>query len=99
MIYQLFGRDRIRGIGVFMISVVPLVWLASFLWSTTNAIAAREDLKLSAPMRSLGLWVGSYFELEARWRYLRITKGKHAMLFDDGTTPNVESLVAYQRRQ
>lgn len=93
MIYQLFGRGRIRAIGVFMISVVPLVWLASFLWSTINVIGS-GDLNLSTPMRALGLWVGSYFELEARWRFPRITEGEHAMLFDDGTAPNVKSLVA-----
>ena len=94
MIYQLFGRGRIRGIGMFMISVVPLVWLVSFLWSTITVLDAREDLALSAPIRALGLWVGSYFELEARWRYPRVTEGKHAILFDDGAASNVEALVA-----
>ena len=94
MVYQLFGRDRIRGIGVFMISVVPLVWLATFLWSTINVLNTRQELSLSDPIRSLGLWVTSYFELEARWRYQRFTEGKHAMLFDDGTAPDVDALVA-----
>ena len=94
MIYQLFGRDRIRGIGVFMVSFVPLVWLAAFLWSTISLIESRGDLKLTTPLRALGIWVGSYFELEARWRCPRVTEGKHVMLFDDGSTPNVRSLVA-----
>ena len=46
------------------------------------------------PFRGLAIWTGSYYELEARWRYPRITDGKHVQLFDDGQTPGVQQLVA-----
>lgn len=94
MLIQLRGKDAIRAVAIFIFTLLPLVWMAAYLWSTINFIESRNDLRLNAPIRSMGVWVGSYFELEARWRYSRITEGEHVVLFDDGTNPHVDQMVA-----
>jgi len=86
------GKQRTWGIAMFMLTVTPLVWCTSVAWATLDT--GPTGLKFNLPFRTLGIWAGSWFELEARLRYPRITDGKHVQLFDDGQTPDVQQLVA-----
>ena len=88
------GSHRTWSIAIFLLTVTPLIWFASFTWHLINVANQRDDLRLTLPTRAFGIWVGDWFELEARWRYSRITQGQNVTLFDNGETPNVDKLVA-----
>ena len=94
VVRQMFRKShRTWSIAIFMGSLTPLIWCGAYAWSTIAVANNRGDLNLTLPTRALGLWVCGYFEMEARWRYPRITEGQHVQLFDDGKTPNVDLLV------
>ncbi len=92
---QFWRRQRIlQSMVVLMLTVTPLVWLGSFIWSAAATAHARGDLRLSSPIKAVAVWVGNWFEIEGRWRHPRVTEGRHVELFDDGDIENVEQLVA-----
>lgn len=91
----LIGRkQQTWAIAMFMLTILPLVWFTSLFWATVASVGGPAGLELNLPFRGLAIWTGSYYELEARWRYPRITDGKHVQLFDDGQTPDVQQIVA-----
>jgi len=80
-------------IGVFMLTVTPLVFFGCFIWLVLSLNQVRGDLRLSLPVRAFGIWVGDYFEIEASWQYPRLTEGEHVQLFDSGKLENPEQLT------
>lgn len=53
----------------------------------------RGDIVLNLPTKAFGIWLGSWLDLESRYRYSRSTSGQFVDLRDDGTVSNPENLV------
>lgn len=85
---------RTWAIGIFMLTVAPLVFFGAFIWLVFSLSQQRGDLQLSLPVRAFGIWGGNYFDLEARWKNPRLTNGKHVQLFDDGQIADPNELVS-----
>ncbi len=87
------GTRRTWSLAIFMLTLTPLVWLACFVGSSMSKFDRRDDIKLSQPLRALGLWAGNYFEVAAYWRYPRISEGQYVRLFDNGQPQQVAWLI------
>ncbi|MHC4399982.1 MAG: hypothetical protein ACYTG0_09905 [Planctomycetota bacterium] len=88
------GPCRLRAVGWLLVGATPLVWTGAYLTELVIDAHIKARRSLNAPVRVAGVWVSTMFDIEARWRYPRWTRGRHAVLMDDGQTLSPEKLVA-----
>ncbi|MHC4405779.1 MAG: hypothetical protein ACYTG0_39535 [Planctomycetota bacterium] len=87
------GPCRWQAVGWLLVGATPLVWTGAYL--TELAIQSHNrTFERNAPARVAMVWVSSMLDVNARWRCPRWTRGRHAVLMDDGRTPSAEKLVA-----
>ena len=87
------GPCRLRAVGWLLVGATPLVWICAYL-TELNLQARTRTFTLTAPARVTLVWLSSMMDIEARRRYSRWTRGRYAVLMDDGQTPTPEKLVA-----
>ena len=91
---RIVRRSRIAwGIGIWMITMTPIVIFGAFIWLVFSLSQSRGDMQLSLPVRAFGIWVGNYFDVEARWKNPRITLGEHVELFHDDDVEDPQTMV------
>lgn len=88
------GKARLPALGWWLLGTTPLLWFAAYAATIYIDATHRQPLRLDAPLRMLGGWSCSFFDLEARLRYPRWTPGQQTILIDSGQTPVPESLVS-----
>lgn len=88
------GPDRLRSLGWLLVGATPLVWTSAYVVGAIIDLHGNPNRALNAPVRVAAVWGSTVFEMEARWRYPRRTRGQHVVLIDNGRTPAVEQLVA-----
>jgi len=88
------GPGRLRAIGWLLVGVTPVIWIGAHVAHLLAAAHAKAPLVIDAPARVTAVWASSLFDIEARCRYPSRTRGRHAVLIDDGSSPHPEKLVA-----
>lgn len=88
------GPRRAAAAGWLLLGLTPLVWIGTYMTDLGLRQSVREPVALGAPVRTIMVWASSVMDLEARIRYPRWTRGRHAILLDRGETPEARRLVA-----
>lgn len=88
------GPCRLRAIGWLLVGATPLVWSGVFLLQLNLDRNSGLPYLKKAPTQIAAVWASWILDIEARWRYPRWTRGRHALLIDDGRTPSPEALAA-----
>ena len=88
------GPNRATQAAFLMLTWTPLVLFGCLLWSVIDMAHKRQNIQLPLPTRTLGIWIGNFFEWESMARTPRRTGGKYVTLHDNGRTPNVEKMVS-----
>lgn len=90
------GPCRLRAFGWLLVGATPVVWIGGYLAFQAQVESGHRGP--TAPLRVAFLWVSTMADVEARWSYPRRTRGRIAVLIDDGRTPSPEKLVAQMDR-
>ena len=92
------GPGRLRAIGWLLIGATPLVWIVAYVGQLMIDANQRVPMWIGTPARVTAVCVSSFFAIEARCRYSTWTRGRYAVLIDDGHSPKPEKLVAEMDR-
>jgi hypothetical protein len=92
------GPCRLRAIGWLLVGVTPLVWIGAYVTQLVVDVHTRTPREPNALVRVTAVWASTIFDIEARWRYPSWTRGRHAVLIDDGRAESPEKLVAEMDR-
>jgi len=88
------GPGRLRAIGWLLVGVTPVIWIGAFVAQLLVDGHTKAQRSADAPVRIAAVWGSSIFNIEAWWRYPSWTRGRHALLIDDGHSPHPKKLVA-----
>jgi hypothetical protein len=88
------GPCRLRAVGWLLVGATPLVATGAYVTRLVIDEHTIESVSVNPPARVAGVWMSTMFDVEARWRYPRWTRGRHVVLMDDGRAPSPEKLVA-----
>jgi len=92
------GPGRLRAFGWLLVGATPVVWIGAYVTQLIVDTQTRTPRTANAPVRVVAVSGSSIFDVEARWRYPSWTRGRHAVLIDDGRSPSPEKLVAHMDR-
>jgi hypothetical protein len=92
------GPSRLRAIGWLLVGATPVVWIGAYVAELIVDIHIGTPPMANALVHVAAVWGSSIFNVEAWWRYPRWTRGRHAVLIDDGRSPSPEKLVAEMDR-